>query len=200
MSELITLDAVRAALARDAEVLHEAGPAPHAAVAAVLAPGARGAEILLIERAHRAGDRWSGQIALPGGRRDAADRDTFDTAVRETSEEVGLSLPVEHHLGRLTDQLPSMSGGLVVAAHVFALPDLPPALTFNPEVQEGWWVPLRDLADPVRYRDYRYLPRPDLVFPGVAVADPERVVWGLTLRFLSDLFERLGYRVPSRLP
>jgi 8-oxo-dGTP pyrophosphatase MutT (NUDIX family) len=49
-------------------------------------------EILFIKRAGRAGDRWSGHTALPGGKRDPADIDDRAAAIRETQEEVGLDL------------------------------------------------------------------------------------------------------------
>ncbi len=55
-------------------------------------------EILFIKRAGRAGDRWSGHTALPGGRRDAPDADDRATAIRETQEEVGLDLTRSDYL------------------------------------------------------------------------------------------------------
>jgi hypothetical protein len=49
-------------------------------------------EVLFIKRAGRAGDRWSGHTALPGGKRDSTDADDLAAAIRETKEEVGLDL------------------------------------------------------------------------------------------------------------
>jgi len=70
----------------------DAPDARPAAVALVLLDGPQGIEILLIKRAERADDPWSGQIALPGGRYDVGDRDLEATAVRETREETGVDL------------------------------------------------------------------------------------------------------------
>jgi len=47
---------------------------------------------LMIKRAEREGDPWSGQVAFPGGRRERQDRSLLETATRETKEEVGIDL------------------------------------------------------------------------------------------------------------
>ncbi len=43
-----------------------------------------------IQRTENERDRHSGQISLPGGKREESDRDFAETALRETSEEIGL--------------------------------------------------------------------------------------------------------------
>lgn len=44
----------------------------------------------LMVRSENENDRHSGQISLPGGKREESDRDFEDTARRETSEEIGI--------------------------------------------------------------------------------------------------------------
>lgn len=56
------------------------------------------AEVLFIKRAARVGDRWTGHIALSGGKREEADKDDRATSSRETREEIGLDLDTEHSL------------------------------------------------------------------------------------------------------
>lgn len=44
----------------------------------------------LIQRTENERDRHSGQISLPGGKREEMDKDFAQTAIRETSEEIGI--------------------------------------------------------------------------------------------------------------
>lgn len=63
-------------------------------------------EVLLIQRAPRAGDPWSAHLALPGGRRDEDDVDDIATARRETLEEIGINLSEDQYpfVTRLDDR------------------------------------------------------------------------------------------------
>lgn len=163
-----------------------------AAVAAVFRDGDRGTELLFIERAARAGDPWSGQMAMPGGRVEPQDVDAASTAMRETREELGLDLGGAVRLGRLAE----LHGGvraITVSAHGFWLPGERPLLRPNVEVADALWIPLDELAEPERAvaYDYPQSVREQTVFPGIAISGG-RVVWGLTLRLLQDLFTRLG--------
>src|SRR5438874_13769202 len=97
---VITLAAVRRALVGHHPQPAQAAGARPAAVSLVLVEGAEGAEILLIKRAERADDPWSGQIAFPGGRRDPGDRDRVGRAMRERGEGPGGGLAAAGRTGR----------------------------------------------------------------------------------------------------
>ena len=76
----------------------------HAAVAMILRDRVEGgAEALFIKRSERDDDPWSGQMALPGGRREPDDHSLEHTARRETHEEVGLALDSSQRFARLHD-------------------------------------------------------------------------------------------------
>jgi 8-oxo-dGTP pyrophosphatase MutT (NUDIX family) len=81
--------------------------ARRAAIALVLLEQESALEVLLIERAQRDGDPWSGHMALPGGHVEPSDSDLGATAERETFEEVGLDLQRwGERLGQLSDCTP----------------------------------------------------------------------------------------------
>jgi 8-oxo-dGTP pyrophosphatase MutT (NUDIX family) len=160
-----------------------------AAVAVILAPNPDA--VLLIRRAERAGDPWSGHMALPGGRQDPTDADLMATAVRETAEEVGLFLGAEHLIGALDDVVPRspVLPPIAVRPYVFAL-DRRPALVLNPEVAATHWVPLELLLHPETSHSVQLDIRGESrVFPAFRLEDS--VVWGMTERILSGLLRLL---------
>jgi 8-oxo-dGTP pyrophosphatase MutT (NUDIX family) len=160
-----------------------------AAVAVVLVPSPDA--VLLIRRADRAGDPWSGHMALPGGRREPHDEDLVATAVRETFEEVGLRLGRADLLGGLDDVVPRtpVLPPIAVRPFVFGLAERPP-LTPNPEVAAVRWVHLDHLLHPETYHSARLEIRGEpREFPAYRV--DESIVWGMTERILTGLLIQL---------
>ena len=105
-----------------------------ASVALILDTGGSEPRVLFIERARKKSDPWSGQIAFPGGNRDPEDVDIMDTALRETREEVGVTLNRVQCIGRLDDQQGRTNYRaipLVISCFVFEL-NQQPQLANNP--------------------------------------------------------------------
>lgn len=159
-----------------------------AATALVVAPGDEHLEVAFIKRTERPGDRWSGQMALPGGKRDEDDDDLAATAARETREEVGLSLPGP--AGRLDDQRGRTTRG-VVATYVFTLDQRPPMTPHPDEVAEALWIPLPALFDRDAAVRFRWA---GMRFP--AIEHGGRVIWGLTHRILGSFAQATGLELP----
>lgn len=183
--------------ARPAERLEGERVRGRAAVAAILRERIPGApEVLFIRRAEKPGDPWSGHMAFPGGKQEPSDPDLASTARRETFEEIGL--PLESHgelLGELDDVPAYARGqitGMVVTPTVWLLRETP-VLAPNHEVDEIHWASLPVLmsGELDTTIDYPWQGQ-TLRLPGYRVG--ERVVWGLTHRMLSILFERLADR------
>lgn len=162
-----------------------------AAVALILYEGAAGLEALFIQRAERAGDPWSGQVALPGGRRDREDADLVATAIRETREETGIDLRSAERLGALDDLHPRTATlpPVVVRPVVFAVVRRP-EVTVSPEVTEAFWVPLAALREPGVRRDASIVVRgSERTFPAYHHAG--RLIWGMTERILTSFLDLL---------
>jgi 8-oxo-dGTP pyrophosphatase MutT (NUDIX family) len=169
-----------------------------AAVALVLAGEAVDLHVCLIRRAEHERDRWSGHMALPGGRVDAGDRSVRAAAVREAREEVGLRLERAPYLGSLETQPVRSAGtltGMSLSSFVFHLGEtLEPLTPTDDEVAEAFWVPLRHLLDP-RNAVHRPTPRNGETLEFPAVIYRGHYIWGLTYRVLTMFFERLELRI-----
>ncbi len=144
--------------------------------------------VLLIKRAKRSGDPWSGQIAFPGGKMQAGDGDARGTAVRETLEEVGIDLArVSEFLG-YAPSTKTHTGSMDVVPSVFLLKEKVEARP-NEEVTSYRWVGLGEVSTPGARSNYTFR------FEGRAIEMPafvvgDYVVWGLTHRILADLLSQ----------
>jgi 8-oxo-dGTP pyrophosphatase MutT (NUDIX family) len=163
--------------------------AARAAVALLLRVADAGLELLLIRRAEREGDPWSGHMALPGGRKQAEDVNMAATAARETREEVAIDV---HAGGRLLGELDELAPrsartGIVVSPFVFHVP-AGAEPTPNHEVQVALWVPVDELLHPDAVTEYLHeLEEGTRAFPAFDARG--YVVWGLTHRILTGFLE-----------
>ncbi|HSH44698.1 MAG TPA: CoA pyrophosphatase [Longimicrobiales bacterium] len=145
-------------------------------------------ELLVIERAEREGDPWSGHMALPGGRRQSEDRDLLETALRETREETALVVPRTAVLGGLRSVNPG--GGrrrfsINVTPYVAAVDPAALVVPEPSEVETALWVPLTHLASDDAVDELLIeLEGESRAFP--ALSYQEYVIWGLTHRILED--------------
>ena len=146
--------------------------------------------VLLIRRASRDGDPWAGHWALPGGRRQHDDADLLATALRETREECGITIPREsllrdcgtHHAGR------HVGHPIPVAVYHFRI-DHRPRITPEPtEVAASHWCPLVYLRDRSAHRRgcvNRHQPHAE--YPYLPVQD--HPLWGFTYGVVMDWIE-----------
>ena len=121
---------------------------PSAAVA-ILHASLPEAAVLLMRRALRPGDPWSGHWSFPGGRYEVSDPDLLHTALRELHEECGIVLTREHLTERLEDDWAGRVVGshVMVAPFVFNIPEQVATTLDHSEAAEAVWVPMATLQD-----------------------------------------------------
>lgn len=175
----------------------------NASVAVVLRPPDRGdigdsplgnSDVLVIRRASSRRDPWSGQMALPGGRLDPADAGLVEAAVRETMEETGVDLVADGTLlGRIEPMRPLgvRIPAISIWPFVFQVRSGTAARVASAEVASVYWFPVKALLDPAKRGTYPW------TYGGVVRQFPcirleGRVIWGLTYRILTRLFEVVG--------
>lgn len=184
----ITFDRIQERLASRRPLRSDAAGRREAAVALVLAEGGgEGPDILLIKRAEKRGDPWSGQMGLPGGRREPDDRALLETAVRETREETGIDLTRETCLGELDDLAPTtpVLPPVLVRPFVFGLPSRPDAI-LSSEVDRLVWTPLLGLKT-LEGESEVTVAGARLSVPAYRIGP--HVVWGMTHRILKPFIE-----------
>jgi len=192
---VLTVAAIEARLAAYRRFEVEPGSFARAGVAIVLRDAPGGPAFVVIHRAHRSGDPWSGHMALPGGRHHPEDPDLVTTASRETHEEVGLDLTCGGRVIGTLDDLRAIGGGrrldLVITPFVFAFSGPVDLTPDHAEVQSAFWVPLASLRRPDARGTYRHqyagydLEHPAFLYEGYTI-------WGLTHRILMRLLEILA--------
>lgn len=163
------------------------------AVAVILKADGDETRVLLIRRAERAGDPWSGHMAFPGGHAEIDDSTLFATVTRETREEIGVDLEAHGELIGTLDDLEVFAygrpTGMKVVPFVFVLQQ-EPDYRLNEEVAEMLWGALGEMANGEVDAVKRY------ALDGVRFELPAydvqgRIVWGLTYRILQDFFSKL---------
>ena len=159
-----------------------------AAVAVILAPTTSGElQLLFIKRAANPDDPWSGQMALPGGRREPADDSLEVTARRETAEETGIDLGEGELIGVLDDLAPTtpLLPPVLVRPFVYALPNVPEVVP-SPEVALHLWAPVAAL--PKVSREAEVAVR-DTLMTVPAYHLGEHIVWGMTHRIINGFLD-----------
>jgi 8-oxo-dGTP pyrophosphatase MutT (NUDIX family) len=143
---------------------------------------------LFIERSSNENDYWSGQIGLPGGRRETRDKDSRHTAERETAEEIGLDLSTARFIGRLSDIAPR-GLQIVVSCYVYSVKQRPVLRLDRNEIADTFWVPVGEFYNPARLCHVDFMIRGRVRrFPALRLIDEKKQpLWGLTYRLIRNL-------------
>jgi 8-oxo-dGTP pyrophosphatase MutT (NUDIX family) len=143
--------------------------------------------VLLNKRSQQV-EHHKGEMSFPGGARDPQDRNSLDTALRETEEEMGICRSDVTVLGRLDDVATRSDFG--VRVYVGAIPYPYP---FNPsplEVAEVVEIPISVLRNGANLRyDTRWVN--GQAVNACSYAYNEHLVYGATAKILQQFLELL---------
>ena len=145
--------------------------------------------LLFIQRAIHEKDKHSGQVAFAGGKKEKADIDLHNTALREAYEEIGILPNDVIILGELNHHY-SISDFEITP--VVATMPWPYRLTLQTtEVAATFTIPLKWLADPVNYtietREFNGQSHPAIYFKKY----DGYLLWGATARMTVSLITLL---------
>lgn len=146
--------------------------------------------ILFVRRIQNSSDPWSGQIALPGGKREPKDKDLKETVIRETLEETKINLLDNcRFLGVMSTFQSKPRPKIKVLPFVILIRDEPSIRLNEKELEEYFWVPLDQL---VRNRTIAKFSFGEV--PAFFVGS--NIIWGLTYRIVESLIHcfKIGTR------
>jgi len=133
-------------------------------------------------------EHHKGEISFPGGARDPVDRDSLDTALRETEEEMGIDRSDVAILGEM-DEVVTRSH-FKVNVYVGTIPY---PYVFNPsvaEIAEVLEIPLTNLNEPLNHRvETRW--DDGVPVTSRSYAYNEHLVFGATAKILQQFLELL---------
>lgn len=155
-----------------------------AAIALLLKAAGEDLVALLVKRVESPRDFWSGQVALPGGRRENRDRDLKETVIREVFEETGIDLRSDCSFLGVLETSTSTGRPVKVLPFVIFLERNVAITLERKELEEFAWARLDDFA---QHRGTAKSSLGDV--PAFLVND--YVVWGLTFRILDDFLRVL---------
>jgi 8-oxo-dGTP diphosphatase len=156
----------------------------NAAVSLLLKPMQGDFDLLLVKRVENPSDTWSGQMALPGGKREPKDMSVKDTVVRETWEETGVALDGCRFLGVLDAVRSEPRPDFKILPFVVLLEDEPRLKLNKAELEKFVWVPYEKVVQSRGTVQFSFGEVPAYTFAA-------GIVWGITYRILSEFIQAI---------
>lgn len=140
--------------------------------------------LMFIQKADQKGYPWANQMAFPGGHRDKDDNSTRETALRELSEEMGISRENVEVIGSLGHFQTINSKDIEAFIGVWNQKDV---IRHDPyEIARVFQIPLKYLMDLHKEKGFHEIPPNvmQLTYPYEDV-----MIWGVTAKILYHLIE-----------
>lgn len=128
----------------------------------------------------------AGEISFPGGKLDSNDSNLLDTALRETSEEIGLTISKEQVIGQL-EPVVTLNSGFLILPFVSVINEIP-SLSPNREVEKIFHMPLDSLLKTIA-RDPD--PSHNKIQEMFTFEYENKIVWGASARILKQIHDCL---------
>jgi 8-oxo-dGTP pyrophosphatase MutT (NUDIX family) len=143
-------------------------------------------KLLMIEKSKELKNH-GGEIAFPGGRWDEEDNDLLETALRETREEIGLSISRADVIAQL-ENVRTLNSGYTITPFVCILDNLPNLKT-NFEVESILNIPLIPFLQTLGDDSNPYHKSIQEMY---TFTFEDKIVWGASARILKHLLNRLA--------
>jgi 8-oxo-dGTP pyrophosphatase MutT (NUDIX family) len=124
----------------------------------------------------------AGEISFPGGKLDAEDADLLETALRETREEIGLTITNDQIIGQLEPVITLNSGFLILP--FISIIDEIPTLSANSEVEKIFHIPLESFLQTIA-KDTE--PSHNIIQEMYTFEYQNQIVWGASARILKQI-------------
>ena len=124
----------------------------------------------------------AGEISFPGGKLDPTDSDLLDTALRETSEEIGLTITRDQVVGQL-DPVITLNSGFLILPFISVVNEIS-KLSANCEVEKIFHIPLESFLQTMA-KDPD--PEHNKIQEMYTFEYQNQIVWGASARILKQI-------------
>jgi 8-oxo-dGTP diphosphatase len=156
-----------------------------AAVALIFKSVNQELKILFVKRVENPADPWSGQMALPGGKRDAHDQNLKQTVIRETLEETNIDLLYRCRFLGVMAALRSMQRAkMKILPFVILLEHQPSIILNKRELERFVWFSLKELVQHKSAAKFSFGESPAYIIES-------DIIWGLTYRILENFVHEI---------
>ena len=128
----------------------------------------------------------AGEISFPGGKLDSSDSNLLETALRETSEEIGLVIRKDQVIGQLNPVI-TLNSGFRILPFVTVL-DKISELAPNAEVKKIFHIPLEPFLKTMKNDPD---PNHNLIQEMYTFEFEGKIVWGASARVLKQIVDCL---------
>jgi len=124
----------------------------------------------------------AGEISFPGGKLDSTDSNLLETALRETSEEIGLNIKPDQVIGQLEPVI-TLNSGFTILPFVSVVDEITP-LSANAEVEKIFHIPLESFLKTMANDPD---PSHNLIQEMYTFEYQGNIVWGASARVLKQI-------------